>query len=81
MDLLDTNKDGHIDMTEFLVAIRVSQVSNLCSDELKFKLSGNYQNSPDYQFHNLPSDFIRDRFQFHTKTTIKRVEIDISSNL
>ena len=25
MSLLDTNNDGHIDVTEFLVAIRVSQ--------------------------------------------------------
>ena len=28
MTLLDTNNDGHIDVTEFLVAIRVSKVSN-----------------------------------------------------
>ena len=27
MTLLDTNNDGHIDVTEFLVAIRVSKVS------------------------------------------------------
>ena len=28
MKLLDTNNDGHIDVTEFLVAIRVSKVLN-----------------------------------------------------
>ena len=28
MQLLDTNGDGHIDINEFLVAIRVSKISN-----------------------------------------------------
>ena len=40
MTILDTNKDGCIDMTEFLVAIRVSRILRQCFDEPKFKLSG-----------------------------------------
>ena len=37
MQILDTNGDGHIDMTEFLVAVRVSKILWLfeCFYELK----------------------------------------------
>ena len=35
MTILDTNNDGCIDMTEFLVAVRVSKSLLLCFDELK----------------------------------------------
>ena len=35
MQLLDTNGDGHIDVTEFLVAIRVSQTTGSNEPNLK----------------------------------------------
>ena len=40
MTVLDTNGDGHIDMNEFLVAIRVSRINDCTLTSLKFKLSG-----------------------------------------
>lgn len=40
MTILDTNGDGHIDMTEFLVAIRVSKILDYALMSQKFKLSG-----------------------------------------
>ena len=60
MSILDSNNDGHIDMTEFLVAVRVSKNFILASTSPKFKLSGKID-SCIIGYKNLSAIFGRNR--------------------
>ena len=71
MTILDTNGDGHIDMTEFLVAVRVSTIFLIQLFELEFKLSGKMSIYAKIGFIKLSAILFATDINIRTKTRIK----------